>query len=103
MSELQQLMDAHREFCARTFPGQTVAGVIAHLRREVQELAEAPHDPQEIADCFLLLLGVAEHAEMDAAELLSWAQVKLDICRRRQWAAPDAEGVCHHVGEGSAA
>jgi hypothetical protein len=102
MSELQQLMDAHREFCTRTFPGQTVAGVINHLRRECRELEDAPTDPLEIADCFLLLLDVAGRADLDAEQLLSWAQVKLDINRRRQWAGPDAEGVCSHVAEGSA-
>ena len=80
-----------------TFPLATKESWVAHLRKEVAELAES-HDPQEAADCLILLLG---HAHINGYDLLLEAQAKMEINRRRKWGEPDAEGVVEHVPNAS--
>jgi len=67
---------------------------MAHLKREIEELDEDPTDGEEMADCFILLLNLAEMAGVD---LMSEARRKMEINRNRKWGKPDSEGVCHHV------
>jgi len=70
-------------------------GLVAHLAREVIELAEA-HDPEEAADCLILLLG---HADVMGYDLLEVARVKMEINRMRTWGKPDRHGIVEHVSE----
>lgn len=56
----------------RTFPHNTPGSVLAHLREEVDEVAEAIQDSRsptkvadELADCFLLLLSMADLYQVD--------------------------------------
>lgn len=67
---------------------------MTHLRKEIDELAEDTSDGEEMADCFILLLNLAEMAGVD---LMAEARRKMEINRKRKWGAPDADGVCHHV------
>jgi NTP pyrophosphatase (non-canonical NTP hydrolase) len=67
---------------------------MTHLRKEVDELAEDTSDGEEMADCFILLLTLAEMAGVD---LMAEAQRKMEINRKRKWGPPDADGVCFHV------
>ncbi len=66
---------------------------MAHLRREVDELA-ADHSPEEAADCFILLLG---HAHENGYDLLAAAKRKMAINYERKWGEPDEEGVVEHI------
>lgn len=77
----------------KTFPGGTPESIVAHLRREVKELA-ASHDPEEAADCFLLLL---HHAHRAGYDLLAEARKKLEINKKRQWGEPDENGIVEHI------
>jgi len=76
-----------------TFPKSTAASKIEHLRREVIELKES-HDPDEAADCFILLLGLAH---VDGFDLMAAAQKKMEVNRARRWGTPDAHGVVEHL------
>ena len=69
--------------------------VVAHLKREVKELAES-HEPDEAADCFLLLL---HHAHKGGYDLFKEAQKKFGIIQQREWGKPDKDGVTEHLKE----
>lgn len=72
---------------------------IAHLGREVAELAAAPTDPEEYADCFLILVDAYRRAGGSFDSLIKNAQAKLDICKQRRYGPPDAQGVREHLRE----
>jgi hypothetical protein len=82
-----------------TFPRQSTSGVMAHLEDEIQELKENPADPEELADCFLLLLQLASRAGVKEVDLLDAAKRKHEVNRDRKWGAPDERGVCRHVDD----
>lgn len=84
------------DWSRETFKLQTPASKIEHLRREVEELGKDPADAGEMADCLILLCGIAELAGVD---LLAAAQAKMVVNRAREWGAPDETGVCSHVEE----
>lgn len=77
-----------------TFPHQTPISKITHLAKEVQELLESPMDGEETADCFILLLNLAD---MQGIDIMEEARKKMVKNKVRKWGAPDAQGVCHHI------
>jgi hypothetical protein len=81
---------------AVTFPGATVESVMAHLRREVDELAANPMNGEEMADVFHLLVALCDLTNVDLADE---CRRKLEINRRRDWMVPDGEGCVEHVRE----
>lgn len=80
----------------QTFPHATVDSVLAHLVKEVRELAAAPRDPGEQADVFHLLVGLAQACGYDLRGIVS---EKFRINRQRQWGAVQPDGVVEHVRE----
>lgn len=68
--------------------------IVAHLAKEVIELAENPHDMVELADCALLLFHLAHQND---GNLQAAIAQKLEINKRRKWDKPDANGVVEHV------
>jgi hypothetical protein len=80
------------EWARTTFPQSTKESWVAHMLREVGELAEN-HSPEEAADCHILLLG---HAHINGYDLLSATLAKMAINRNRKWGKPDHEGVVEH-------
>lgn len=70
--------------------------IVAHLAKEVVELAENPRDMVEVADCMLLLMHLAHQ---NGGDLRSAMARKLEINRHRKWGKPDANGVVEHVRE----
>lgn len=82
---------------AKTFGHSLALPKVHHLRKEVEELLANPSDPSEIADCFILLAGLAEIAGVD---LLKVGLEKMKINEGRTWGAPDDNGVCEHISEG---
>lgn len=81
-------------WAALTFPHQTAASKLAHLRDEVTELEQAPADGEEMADIAILLFALAELAGCD---LLAEIQKKFQKNKARQWGQPDARGVVKHI------
>ena len=68
----------------------------ADLRREIAKAdASGPGDfPSESADCFLLLLHLAQGGNFS---LLAAAHAKYAEVRERAWGEPDASGVTEHL------
>lgn len=77
-----------------TFPHGTAESVVAHLIKEVVELAKAPRDPSEIADCYFLVVGAADRAGVNLVDAVA---DKLAVNRSRVWGKPDAQGVVEHI------
>lgn len=99
MITIHQLQAEISRFQDRTFPDQGLMPKINHLRHEVDELAKDPNDTAELADCFILLLGIAAKRSISADTLISASHAKMEINKRRKWGPPDADGVCHHIQE----
>lgn len=77
-----------------TFPEATAASCVAHLRSEMEELAEAPEDPEELADAAMLIWHAAHHAGVD---LTAAVRAKLVKNQGREWGPTNAEGFREHV------
>lgn len=78
-----------------TFGQSTPASVLAHLRKEIAELVESEKS-EEIADCVMLLI---HFAHKKAVSIRDAVREKFEICKKRKWGKPDAEGVVEHVRE----
>lgn len=85
-----------RTWQAATFPQATPSSVAEHLRREAEELAGEPSDPEEMADIFHLLVASAEANGYDLVDVVS---TKFAINRARAWGKPDGAGVVEHLRE----
>jgi hypothetical protein len=77
-----------------TFPHGTAASAADHLLREAVELQDVPTDADEIADVFLLIVGVADRAGVNLADAVAR---KLAINRARTWGEPDEMNVVEHI------
>ena len=78
---------------------QRKAGVYAHLRREIDELAPGMRefeniDPEELADCTILLFELAGFAEVG---LLEEVEKKFLINQGRTWGPIEEDGSILHV------
>ena len=104
MTHDEQHAQSFRVLCAEinawqseTFPHATVESKAEHLRREVEkELRHDPSDPDEIADCLMLLIGICGKLDLDPMRIL---RCKLEINKNRRWGEPDADGVVEHIRE----
>ena len=67
----------------RTFPDQTAASILAHMRKELAEIEEAPDDIEERADMAILAMGVFDRKGADPAldhgvgDFFAWGQFSL--------------------------
>lgn len=68
--------------------------IVAHLAKEVRELAENPRDMEELADCVILLCHLAHQ---NGGNLQAAIARKFEINKRRKWGQPDVDGVVEHV------
>lgn len=86
-ASLSELQKEQWQWVLATFPGETLEGVIRHLKEEVAELEASPTDADELADCFLLVMCAASHAGVD---LWTAATQKLAKCKLRKWKKTEA-------------
>lgn len=96
MSSLDDLQRRVGEWGKQTFPHSTRSSIIAHLRREAEELDAATNsreDREECADILLLLLHLAHRMGFSLQEA---AGRKFGQCLVREWMPPDEEGVSEH-------
>ncbi|MFV0402439.1 MAG: dATP/dGTP pyrophosphohydrolase domain-containing protein [Bacteroides graminisolvens] len=87
-------------------PSRSLA-ISKHLQREAKELTVALEKygesgcyapvMEELADVLILLLDVATHTGNDVDALLTAANNKLQINKKRKWGEPDTEGVIEHI------
>lgn len=107
MKTLCELCKEINDWQDSVFTKATPLSAVTHLQREVIELTFAIQTKdwergdigmqqvrEELADCFILLAGVAHLLEID---LEAAAEAKMIINRRRIWGEPDADGVVEHV------
>lgn len=97
VGSLIELQKQVSEWQAKKFPDQPVEGKCKHLAREAKELGNAPRDEVEMADCLLLLLGIAQVGGVSIERLVAVAWGKFEHNKTRQWGPPDEDGVCHHI------
>ncbi len=96
-AEVNKLFEDVHEWQLATFPKATRESKYKHLQKEMLELGEDLSNPKEIADCLLLLIGIACIQGYDPAVLI---RQKLAINKARKWGKPDADGVVEHVRNG---
>lgn len=96
---LQAFMDDHAEWADATFKGQPVSGVLAHLKKEVQELIDNPDDPHEAADVLGLFTRFWYLKGGTAQSLIKVGREKLEICKTRTYGEPDEDGAVQHIPE----
>lgn len=100
---LRALQDAQWPWSKATFPNQTVASNIAHLRKELGELEEAAsigingNAEIELADCQLLLINIMSLLRVSAEAHIENCYTKLAINKQRKWGAPAPEGHIEHI------
>jgi NTP pyrophosphatase (non-canonical NTP hydrolase) len=97
-ASFEQLIRDIQEWQAATFPNATPHSVIAHLTKELLELAADPLDGEEMADVLHLLIGLAALAKVDLRAALA---AKFEKNKRRKWGEPDKYGIVEHVDEGT--
>lgn len=71
----------HAAWSQKTFGDDDVLGPqgpLFHLKKNIEKALNAPHDREEYADLFLLVLDASRRAGIDAGELLQEADKKLD-------------------------
>lgn len=86
-------------FTEKTFPSSTAVSKAKHLSAEALEAAADPSDVLEWADCMILLLDGARKAGFSVDDIHAAVIRKMDINKRRNWGAPDTDGVCRHIEE----
>jgi dATP/dGTP diphosphohydrolase len=95
---IQGLQDQLKAWSDETFGShERRLGMIAHLKRECDELAEDPGDIKEMADCFLLLLDIAAHGGYSVADLMKAASAKFTECKKRKWGSVQEDGSVEHI------
>ena len=98
MTEIERLQIELHRWADQTFgENRPPDGAIAHLQREVQELAAEPHDVWEYVDCLTLLLDAMSNAGINIRSVLSFSWDKLDINRHREWGEVQPDGTIEHV------
>ena len=65
-------------------------GALRHLEKEAREAQATPDDPFEYADCLLLVLDASRRAGWQIADLLTYADEKMKINKKRVW--PESAG-----------
>jgi hypothetical protein len=100
MSDLTEFQKNVGNWGVKTFPELTIAGLVAHIKKEILELEEAlffknkQGVSEEASDLLILLLGIAHRVGFD---LLETAEEKFDVLLLRDWMPPDEHGVIEHV------
>lgn len=75
-----------RAWSDETFgPGPRTAGVIDHIRKELDEVADAPTDPNEWADIIILALDGATRAGITPQRIIDAVVAKHAVNEARTW------------------
>lgn len=82
MKTFEQLIAKYLIWVKATFPDETVAEQLTHLREELEEVAAEPTKADEYADVLFLLFCVAQG---NGINLLQAAHDKFEILQARSW------------------
>jgi len=78
----------------KTFPDANPTSIFFHMVEEFSELQKDKTDASEMADIFILLVGLAHNSGVD---LIQAVKGKFDINKKRTWGEPDENGVINHI------
>jgi hypothetical protein len=85
----------------QVFTSATPLTCVNHLQEEVNELKagieQGNVDQNEIADCFLLLIGVCNRSGMTYQNIVDAIDSKMQINYARSWGKPNEKGYQKHV------
>ena len=99
-SDISELQNELASWSDNTFgANRQPKSPLCHLKLEIEELIREPYDRMEYADCFNLLLDAYRMAGGSADDLVLAGKQKLEICKKRKWGKPDANGVVQHIKE----
>ncbi len=73
------------EWSAKTFGVRPIAGPLAHLKSEIDEILAKPDDITEWADAYILLQDAASRQGIAMSQLFNAACTKHEINREREW------------------
>src|SRR5574338_289983 len=100
MDELKNIYVDATQWQNKTFPEATPLSCVNHLQEEVEELKESieldSFDKKEIADCFFMLFGICNTANISYDEILGAIKEKLEINKTRKWGAKNENGYWKH-------
>ncbi len=99
LNKLNDFYKKYEEFSNATFGTPEIRNCLAplkHLQEEVKELIENPDDTMEWADCFLLILDAARRKGHSIDDLISFANAKLEINKKRSWKLTN-DGIFKHI------
>jgi len=124
LQRIQNLQDDVKKWSDGTFGMYRTATPMAyHLKKEIDELIIALEELYqgtysnntqngidllmskykrirfELADCLMLLIDCASHAQINMDSLISATEEKLEINKNRKWGTPDENGVVEHIIE----
>lgn len=85
---LDSLRAEHAEWSQHQFGDVSAIGPAKHLAKEALEVADAPSDVIEHADCWMLLWDMQRRAGISDADLAAAISQKLAINKARVWPAP---------------
>jgi len=86
-----------KSWTEKQFPQRTTSSILAHLRKETEEVEGDPKDIMEYADCMMLLLDAASYNGVRASDILTACYTKLSINKKRNWGSPNDQGFVEHV------
>lgn len=98
---MKELFDSITTWQNSVFTKATPLSCVNHLQEEVTELkAEieaGKHSPDEIADCFLLLIGVCNKSGMKYEDVINAINGKMEVNLKRKWGAVNSLGYVKHI------
>jgi len=94
--EMLDFFQEMRNWSEITFGEDDGTGTAKHLAKEALEAAENPKDIMEWADCLMLTTDGAYRAGYSLEQLLEAVVKKFEICKKRKWLPPNAEGIIEH-------
>lgn len=100
---IEQQYNEIREWQNKTFPQATPLSCANHLAEEVAELQKELEngnvDRDEIADCFLLLIGVCNKGGLEYSDIVGAIDSKMAENLKRKWGSVNEQGYVKHVDE----
>lgn len=87
----------------KTFTKATPLSCVNHLEEEVGELKKSIEsgkvDKEEIADCFMLLMGVCNKSGFSYEDVVTLINEKYVVCITRKWGEVNDKGYVKHIKE----
>lgn len=96
---LDGLRAAHAAWSQAQFGAVSAIGPAKHLAKEALEVAEAPHNVIEHADCWMLLWDMQRRAGISDEALADAIRVNLAVNMARDWPEPKEGEAREHVRE----